>query len=173
MTPVIVCFPLSLCKGSKINQHTRILSIHSSLIDGCNMPKVKCDICGYTKLKSHKGLVMHQASNDYCLLVQHERRNAEEHKEDPKPGAIAKNTNVAKREQHLDVEGEGPPCKKERLLEEVLMQKMAMMEPPKREGVQNIREENSEENHELLEGISMGGLPYSVKGVFRCNDDKE
>ena len=39
---------------------------------------------------------------------------------------------------------------KERLLEEVLMQKAAMMEPAKREGVQNFWEAYTEENVDLV-----------------------
>jgi hypothetical protein len=73
------------------------------------MPQVTCSICGYTKLKIHKGLAMHQTSKAYCTGMQRERRIAEE---DLKPSAIAKTTNVANKEQHLDVEGEGPACER-------------------------------------------------------------
>jgi hypothetical protein len=125
------------------------------------MSKVKCDICGYTKLNSHKGLVMHQTSNEHCLGIQRERRIAEEQENDRKPSAIAKTINVARRKQHMDVEGEGPPCKKQRLLEEVSMQKTPMMEPPKREGVQNFWEANSEEDIDLVGGTAKQGQPYS------------
>jgi hypothetical protein len=149
---------------SSILKNIRIGSNWIVQIYYCNMSKVICDICSYTKLKSHKGLVMHQAKNPTCLRIQWERQKPTAKTADCKPSASKEgktSQHCAKREGHLGLEGEAQPCKKERLLAEVLLQKLAMIEPKQEEGLQNIWEHNSEESDASVEGMVKGGLPHS------------
>jgi len=68
---------------------------------------------------------------------------------------------VAKREGNLDEADEGPLCKKEILMEKVMLQKLVMMVPVKEEDVEDIWEQKSEEKCELVEDISMGSQKNS------------
>jgi len=89
-----------------------------------------CPICSITKVKTAKGLVMHQATDSYCLQVQSDRSNAQNLKTECKP----RGQGVAKRKGNLDEAEEAPPCKKEVLVEKVMSLKLAMMAVCKRGG---------------------------------------
>ena len=106
-------------------------------------------------------MVRHQATNPNCLQVQSDAREAEKLKTESKPSASPRAQRASKRGGNLDDDDEGSPCKKEKLMDEVMLQKLAMKSGGEEEDVQEFWEQCSEENAELADGVSMGSQQKS------------
>ena len=93
---------------------------------------------------------------------------AQKAKGEGKPSTSPRTQRAAKRRGILDEAEDGIGFKKEKLMKEFMLQKLAMMEPEKAEDVQNFWDQNSEDNSELVEGHLMGSQQNSRDaGVFK------
>ena len=146
----------------------KLLVVRGSPLSLQSMANVLCEICG-DYVRTQTGLVRHQATNARCLGMQWDE---DQKKAKAKASAVGEASKAPTNTQHaggkkkgLNAAGWGPPSKKERLIEEVLLQKMTMALPGGEKVVQY-----KEANAEVKDGSSLPWLPFS-RGACDFNLD--